>query len=44
MRMTEEYDCCTPQVAAPNLDDIVGYDQWARKYAAEVAGAMVPAR
>lgn len=30
-------------VASPSLEDIVGYDQWARKYAEEVAQKMAPA-
>lgn len=29
-------------VLEPSLDDIVGYDQWARKYAEEVAVGMAP--
>ena len=29
-------------VESPGLDEIVGYDQWARRYAAEVAGAAAP--
>lgn len=29
-------------VAEPSLEDIVGYDNWARKYAEEVAGMMAP--
>ena len=27
-------------VAAPSLDDIVGYDAWARRFAAEVAAKV----
>jgi hypothetical protein len=27
-------------VAAPNLDDIVGYDAWARVFAAEAASKL----
>lgn len=30
-------------VLEPSLEDIVGYDQWARKYAEEVAQKMAPA-